>query len=148
MALRGERVDEAMFLTLKVLHFDSAVILDRDTAYPLLCGQDQKDRCLERVGNDETTGSKVDAKLFARQRGERRHVARKVPSNDLAREYPEATAVDHFSLGKSWINCKPAARSQKLVDWTASIRSRPSVVHLRLHAGPGGKVRRAATRKS
>jgi hypothetical protein len=47
---------------IKVLHFDSAVILDRDTAYPLLCGQDQKDRCLERVGNDETTGSKVDQK--------------------------------------------------------------------------------------
>ena len=108
-----------MFLTLKVLHFDSAVILDRDTAYPLLCGQDQKDRCLERVGNDETTGSKVDKKhsvLVKEENGDMWRV--KVPCNDLAREYPEATAVDHFSLGKSWINCKPAARSQKLVDWT------------------------------
>lgn len=108
-----------MFLTLKVLHFDSAVILDRDTAYPLLCGQDQKDRCLERVGNDETTGSKVDQKhsvLVKEENGDMWRV--KVPCSDIAKEYPDATAVDHFSLGKSWINCKPEVRSQKLVDWT------------------------------
>jgi len=108
-----------MFLTLKVLHFDSAVILDRDTAYPLLCGQDQMDRCLERVGNDETVGGKVDQKhsvLVKEDNGDMWRV--KVPCHDMMREYPEATAVDHFSLGKSWINCKPAARSQKLVDWT------------------------------
>ena len=41
-----------------------------------------------------------------------------VPCVDIATEYPEATAVDHFSLGKSWINCKPEVKSQKLVDWT------------------------------
>ena len=108
-----------MFLTLKVLHFDSAVILDRDTAYPLLCGQDQMDRCLERVGNDETVGGKVDQKhsvLVKEDNGDMWRV--KVPCHDMMREYPEATAVDHFSLGKSWINCKPAARSEKLVDWT------------------------------
>ena len=108
-----------MFLTLKVLHFDSAVILDRDTAYPLLCGQDQMDRCLERVGNDETVGGKVEQKhsvLVKEDNGDMWRV--KVPCHDMMREYPEATAVDHFSLGKSWINCKPAARSEKLVDWT------------------------------
>eukprot|EP00227_Mantoniella_beaufortii_P012807 CAMPEP_0197581072 /NCGR_PEP_ID=MMETSP1326-20131121/4704_1 /TAXON_ID=1155430 /ORGANISM="Genus nov. species nov., Strain RCC2288" /LENGTH=631 /DNA_ID=CAMNT_0043144925 /DNA_START=21 /DNA_END=1916 /DNA_ORIENTATION=+ len=108
-----------MYLTLKVLHFDSAVILDRDTAYPLLCGQDQKDRCLERVGNDETSGSKVDQKhsvLVKEENGDMWRV--KVPCTDIAQEYPEATAVDHFSLGKSWINCKPEVKSQKLVDWT------------------------------
>tara|TARA_B110000977_G_scaffold176330_2_gene231941 strand:+ start:10406 stop:12577 length:2172 start_codon:yes stop_codon:yes gene_type:complete len=108
-----------MFLTLKVLHFDSAVILDRDTAYPLLCGQDTRDRCLERVGADETTGSKVDQSdsvLVKEENGDMWRV--KVPCHDLVAEYPEATAVDHFSLGKSWINCKPSARSQKLVDWT------------------------------
>lgn len=108
-----------MFLTLKVLHFDSAVILDRDTAYPLLCGQDQKDMCLERVGNDETTGSRVDQKksvLVKEENGDMWRV--KVPCTDIAKEYPEATAVDHFSLGKSWINCAPEVKSQKLVDWT------------------------------
>lgn len=108
-----------MFLTLKVLHFDSAVILDRDTAYPLLCGQDGMDRCLERVGADSTFGGKVtqeDSLLVKEENGDVWRV--QVPCNDLKREYPEATAVDHFSLGKSWINCKPAARARKLADWT------------------------------
>ena len=118
-ALRGERVDGA-----HVPHPEGAALRQ--------CGDSRSRHGVSaavRSGsegqvprtcrNDETTGSKVDAKhsvLVKEENGDMWRV--KVPCNDLAREYPEATAVDHFSLGKSWINCKPAARSQKLVDWT------------------------------
>jgi len=71
------------------------------------------------VGADSTFGGKVtqeDSVLVKEENGDVWRV--QVPCNDLKREYPEATAVDHFSLGKSWINCKPAARARKLADWT------------------------------
>ena len=51
-----------MYLTLKVLHLDNAVILDRDTAYPLLCGQDGRDMCLEQVDHEALVGERVSKK--------------------------------------------------------------------------------------
>jgi hypothetical protein len=126
-----------MFLTLKVLHFDSAVILDRDTAYPLLCGQDGMDRCLERVGADATFGGKVDQEnsvLVKEENGDvwrvkgavRRHDAR-VPGGDGGGPLFSGQVVDQ-------LQARGARAETRRLD--AAVRARPRVVHLRLHAGP------------
>ena len=118
-----------MYLTLKVLHFDNAVILDRDTAYPLLCGQDGRDMCLEQVDHEALVGERVSkkgSKLVVDKNDPEKIWRIKVPCKEIRKLYPDATALDHFSLGKSWTGCDPEVKTQRLVDWTLNYVHDPS----------------------
>jgi len=118
-----------MYLTLKLLHFDNAVILDRDTAYPLLCGQDERDVCLEQVDEQFLIGDRVGvkgSKLVVDAKDDSKIWRIKVPCKAIRKQYPDATAVDHFTLGKSWTGCEPEVKTKKLVDWTLNFVHDPS----------------------
>ena len=118
-----------MYLTLKLLHFDNAVILDRDTAYPLLCGQDERDMCLEQVDHEVLVGDRVSkrgSKLVVDKNDPEKIWRIKVPCKEVKKLYPDATALDHFTLGKSWTGCDPEAKTRRLVDWTLNYVHDPS----------------------